>query len=205
MPGRTSRHNALTFFTGGSMLRRVLPFIVLVFAVGFPKAYAQKDSGKPFGSRDARTCDSRKAPTRGGLSAEQAKQYLICDKEKVSISIAYGQQITLITDVKVETARPRAFRMDFDSYGFTVANQIDPAQPVVPIQGSFTEYSCANLRPGPHTRGDLTTPGKNCWILTQRDAKGTCFKSAFGDWHCYMQGGDSSTWNRDGSPPPTGF
>jgi hypothetical protein len=64
----------------GGMLQRLVLLMTLVLAAGV--AYAQQGIGKPFGARDPRTCASREA----GLSAAQAKQYFICDSEKVTQS-----------------------------------------------------------------------------------------------------------------------
>src|SRR5690348_10159956 len=62
----------------GLFATRLLSVAALALGASLTPADAQ-NSGKPFAARDPRTCASRK----DGLSAAQAKQYVICDYEKV--------------------------------------------------------------------------------------------------------------------------
>jgi hypothetical protein len=172
--------------------------IALMIGFSLPVAYAQKDAGKKFGARDPQTCSSRKAPASGALSAEQAKQYFICDSEKVVESSSLGELLNLVTDVKVEIGKGRPFNMQADSFGFATDLGIDPSQTVYPIRGSFTSFQCAKIG---STNGN---PGKSCSKLPQPEAKGICFKTTFGEWHCDMTDFDHNNPGMERFPAPTG-
>ena len=180
------------------MTRSLMLRVAVVLAVSLSPAFAQKDAGKPFGARDPRTSDSRKAPTKGAISAEQAKQYVISDTERVTQSIASGMLLHLVTDVTVEVGKGRPFNMQSDSFGWATSNGIDPAETVFPIRGGFTSWTCSKLGT---INGD---PGKNCTKLPQPAAKGICFKSSFGEWHCTMTDFNSSE-GMERYPPPAGL
>ena len=169
------------------MTRRLLLLVVSVLAVGLPLAYAQKDAGKPYGARDPKTCDSRSAPAKGAISAAQAAVYFTCDSEGVTGL----KQLNQVADVKVQVAPSgRPFNVSTEPYA-----DIDPAEPVFNIRGSFVLEFCVPLD------GSIVKPGKNCQALDESIATGVCYKSTFGDWHCHMQ--DSGAWAhlRQGVPP----
>ena len=158
------------------MTKGLLLFGVLACMAVMLPVHAQESVGKKFGSRDPRTCASRK----GALTAAKAKQYFICDQEYASPPNASGESITLVSDVTVQLGNPRPYNANMDSTGFETSNSIDPSQQVVPIQGSFNEYVCGKI-------GQINAPaGSNCNLTTNPHSKGMCFKSSFGDWHCMM-------------------
>jgi len=176
------------------MLQRLVVLLVLALAAAVAVADAQQGSGEPFGARDPRTCASREA----GLFAAQAHQYFICDSEQVTQSIASGALLYLVTDITVDTGKGRPFNMQSDSFGFATHHGIDPSQTVYPIRGSFTRWQCVPLG---HINGEA---GKNCSKLLQPQAKGICFKTTFGEWHCTMTDFDHNNPGMDRYPPPTG-
>ena len=179
------------------MQKRLALLSTLVFVLGMPMARAQQGVGKAFGARDPRTCDSRKTPRWGSISADQAKQYFACDNEYHMGPNASGESLVLVTDIKVEVGKGRAFNILTDSYPFAADNHIDPSQTVYPIRGSFTSWTCNKL-------GDINgAPGKNCTKWEQPKAQGNCFKNSFGDWHCNMTDFGSSSDFLPKYPAPT--
>jgi hypothetical protein len=185
------------------MTRKLLMVAALTLSAGLTLTDAQQGLGKPFGARDPRTCPSRK----DGLSVAQAKQYVICDYEKVLQPNTSTALLYLATDVTVQVGKGRPFNMRADSFGFATTNGIDPSETVYPIQGSFTGWYCSPL----HLASDT---GKNCSKVPQPAAKGICFKSSFSEWHCimtdYAQSAVQCAENCPGYagvqpfPPPTG-
>ena len=176
------------------MTEKAALLILVVLTAGVHSLQAQpQDIGKKFGARDPRTCSSRKAT----LSAAQARLYFICDTETVADPAAEsGGTLILLSDVKVELGSGRPFNMQSDSFGWATTNAIDPSQTVYPIRGSFNAWRCVKLG---YFGGEA---GKNCTKTPAPEAKGICFKSSFGDWHCIMSGAQSTGVER--YPPPTG-
>ena len=85
-------------------------------------------------------------------------------------------------NVRVEIGAPRPYQHIQDSY-----EDIDPRQPVYPIRGSFTDYSCDPVRtPREIAGGYADNRGRNCDALEEPRASGVCFKTTFADWHCTM-------------------
>ena len=158
--------------------RKLCLLIALALAFEGSFVVAQDGAGKIFGARDPRTCPSRKA----GLSAAQARQYLICDSESVSNPGSESPGLTLVTDVVVEVGKGRPFNYQSDSFGFATTNGIDPSQTVFPIRGSMNSWDCVKLGA---IGGD---PGKSCVKWPGPAMTGICFKNSFGDWHCVMSG-----------------
>jgi hypothetical protein len=175
------------------MTKLPLLLATLVLALHGPAAFAQEGSGKPFGARDPRTCASRKS----GLSAAQARQYLICDMELVNNVHADSPGLTLVTDVMVEVGKGRPFNYQSDSFGFATTNAIDPSQTVYPIRGSLNSWNCVKL--GAIGGGES---GKNCVKWPGPAVTGICFKNSFGDWHCMISGLQYPGMER--YPPPAG-
>ena len=141
------------------------------------------DGGKPlpddspgtlYGTREPVTCAERTAPAHGAPSAEQAKQYVICDSEHV-----FGSSLFLVANVKVQVAP-----VSHPPNGIVIMNAagINPGQPVWDIRGSLTQYQCS--RTGA-TDNDFART-HNCNIINQPAATGYCYKNTFGDWHCVM-------------------
>jgi hypothetical protein len=188
--GQLERTSALQ--EGITMSRKLCLLIALALAFEGSFVNAQNGAGKIFGARDPRTCSSRKA----GLSASQARQYLICDIEGVSNPNSESPGLTLVTDVTVEVGKGRPFNDLSDTFGFATTNGIDPSETVFPIRGSLNSWNCVKLGA---IGGDA---GKNCVKWPGPAMTGICFKSSFGDWHCMMSGLQYPGMER--YPPPAG-
>ena len=110
----------------------------------------------------------------------------------VNLSGSVGDLLYLVTDVNIEVGKGRPFNPANDSF-----NSIDPSQLVYPIRGTYVGWQCSVL-------GSIGgVAGKNCARSSGPTIGGSCYKDAFGDWHCnlccYM--GSSS---KAGFPPPAG-
>jgi hypothetical protein len=135
--------------------------------------------GAQFGTREPATCASRTAPARGTPSADQARQYFVCDKE-----VAFMSTLSLVTNVKVQVS-PSSHPPNQLVYSVP---DIDQREPVWDIRGSFTQYSCNKLAtmPGWPTGMNAFARAHTCSSVDQPTATGACYKSTFGDWHCSM-------------------
>jgi hypothetical protein len=132
--------------------------------------------GAAYNTREPKTCATRSAPARGAPSAEQARQYFICDAEHV-----LAVNLSLVANVKVQVApvvHPVAQVMILKAS----VSDIDPNQPVWDIRGSFTQYQCG--RPASWDNAFART--HNCTVTEMSTAAGFCYKNTFGDWHCGM-------------------
>ena len=89
--------------------------------------------GAKYGTREPKACATRTAPAKGALSADQARQYFICDAEHESTS-----HLFLVTNVKVQVA-PASHPASRSILG----GDLDPSQPIWDIRGSFTQYQCS--------------------------------------------------------------
>ena len=152
---------------------------------------AQTTKLNKYGTRDPRTCTNTNAPARGAITAALAKQYLICQAEKVS-----GSELYLVENVTVEVGGGRPYNPQSDiNY-----QEIDVKVPIYPIRGSYTQYQCIKEYPDP---GTLYNVGKNCGVFEHRKATGSCYKTTFGDWRCNMFDYDMSSDDKHfGVAPP---
>lgn len=107
--------------------------------------------------------------------------------------------ITILTNIAVQFGATRKYIefTDKGNYG------IDPAAPVLPLRGSLDRYIC---NPITHKiAGDaysVETQGKNCMIVHERKAEGSCVRSTFGDWSCTMIDlVHPDEWAHDQPPP----
>lgn len=117
-----------------------------IFLLGaFTSTFAQ-DIGAPYGAREPRVCKDKKSPRTGAIAAAQAKEYLICDAEKV-----FGVDLGFVEDVTVQVgkARPYNIKEDFNY------NDIDTKFPVYPIRGSYKSYNCQPISGDGRNRGKL--------------------------------------------------
>ncbi|MDD5544000.1 MAG: hypothetical protein PHX83_12575 [Acidobacteriia bacterium] len=146
--------------------------------------------GALYGSRDPFTCKSTKAPAHGAISADQARQYVICGAEGET-----GGALYLIEDVKTEVGKSRPFNINSDDYP-----DIDPSSPLYPVRGSFTKYQC--FRVSNTAIASLNNAGKNCNSADQPQATGVCYRTTFGDWRCGMSDMPHLQLNRFNIPPP---
>lgn len=154
------------------MIKSILWIPVLLVTAATVPAYAQKGVGAKFGARDPRPCTPQKN-TGKAPSAEQLKQAFVCDEEKVTKSIASGEQLNLLTDLAIEIGSGRPFNMRTDSWP-----DVDPSKTVYPIRGGYTWWRCGVVG----TIGN--PPGKNCTKMEEPHATGICYTSSFGEWHC---------------------
>ena len=148
-------------------------FPLLIVAV--PQFIYAQGVGAKFGARDPHTCNSRKEPAKGTLTAEQVKKYFFCDQERVWTGATTF--LNLVTDVKVEIGKGRPFNRSTDGFQ---NSDIDASEMVYPIRGGFTKWQCS-----PHGEWNVV-PGKNCTKFENPNAGGTCWKSTFSEWHCTM-------------------
>jgi hypothetical protein len=151
--------------------------------------------GAKYGTREPRTCASRTVPAHGAPSAEQARQYVICELERGD----GANPLSLVTNVKVQVAsvshEPNQFTKEITSA------RIDPREPIWDIRGSFTSYLCKSL--GSLTASNDIARTHNCSVSDHPNAVGYCYKDTFGDWHCGMLGG--ATNERSNVLPPAGY
>ena len=141
-----------------------------------------------FGSREPRTCDNKKAPEDGAITADLAKQYFICQAEGV-----WGAEMYLVDNVELEVGGGVPYHPTLGAF-----DAIDVNLPLYPIRGSYIKYQCRNLQTA-HTGA----PGTNCTIYKNPNATGYCYKDTFGDWHCYMADRSNSAENiQVGVAPP---
>jgi len=148
---------------------------LLLFTCAAPLS-AQQSVGATYGSREPRTCASMKSPVKGVLSAEQARQYLQCNREGVTSNMLY-----LWENVKVEVGKGTPYReLSLSSR----PSNGDPEGSVYQIRGSYKQYQCSHLINSAVTGTNNT--GKNCNVYDQPKATGTCYRDNFGEWQCNM-------------------
>ena len=161
--------------------------LAITLLLGVTGAFAQdkKGIGARFDTRDPQSCASRKAPAKGAPTADQAKQYFLCQAEYMEkAGSPENDQLNLRTNVSVEVGKGRPFNIITDS-GCTPCNLIDPSQTVYPIRGSSTFWTCGSV----HPLGAIgVAAGKNCAKGEDSGATGMCFKTTFGEWYCPMSG-----------------
>ena len=151
-------------------------FAVLAFAFVMLTicSFAQTGSGARFGTRDPRTCASRNA---NSPSADQLKQYFICEMEHVTKSSSFGDSISLVSAVNLQFSKSRPFNASTDGWP-----SIDVGQPLYDVRGSYTWWTC--FLPGDPKIATFPHVGKNCFKSVGESTKGMCFRDTFGDWHC---------------------
>jgi hypothetical protein len=151
-----------------------------------------KGPGSRYGTREPKTCVSRKEPAGWALSPVQARQYFICEVEVEGVT-----GLVLVTNVSIEVAPGRAYNHNTDSGHFG----IDPKQTVNDIRGSYTHYDCNQ----PVARENAFARTHNCSAFDEPAAQGLCFKDTFGDWHCIMHDLHADIMNpRQHVLPPAG-
>jgi hypothetical protein len=139
-------------------------------------ASAQPPAGaNKYGTRDPHTCANTKAPAGNTIDSAHAKQYFICQAEKVS-----GNMLYLVENVTVEVGGPTRY----DPRTQTGFSQMDTRISPIAIRGSFLEYQCSVLDAMFDSR--FNNFGKNCNTYLNRKATGYCYKTTFGDWNCSM-------------------
>lgn len=117
-----------------------------------------------FKTRGPKTCNSvTSVPTVAQIPA-----LIQCTFEQKT---AYD--ISLVTNIKVQTGGFRAYSQFQDGY----ATSIDTSAKVMPIRGSMVQWLCSQ---------DRDNPGANCSRVVKPQAEGECWKTTFGDWKCSM-------------------
>ncbi len=128
-----------------------------------------------YGTRNPHTCADTKAPAGPTIDPAHAREYLICQAERVS-----GDMLYLVEDVKVEVGGPTRY----DPRTQTGFSQMDTRIPPIAIRGSFLQYQCSAL--DAKFDSPFNNLGKNCNTYMNRKATGYCYKTTFGDWNCSM-------------------
>lgn len=144
--------------------------VVLTFGAFSATVAQEKSIGERYGSREPRTCADMKAPARGAITAALAEKYFICAAERLD-----GYYLFLVENVKVEVGAGRPYNPNMDLN----VPEIDVRFPLYPIRGSYSLYSC-------QAESDQYLPGRNCTRYEHKNAKGHCYKTAFGDWRCFQ-------------------
>lgn len=132
--------------------------------------WAQPVSGKPYGTRDSKTCASRKEPVNSAPSAAQATAYFACTMEYL-----FGDKLVLVENAKIEVGNSRRFL-----YTDSGLREVDPKYLIYPIRGSFDKYFCSPLS------ASLQKSAPNCFLSHPRNTTGVCYRTSFGDWKCEM-------------------
>lgn len=150
--------------------------------------FAQEGIGTKYGSRDPRTCADRSQPKTGAISAEKAREYVICETEHAP------SDLYLAEEVMVQVGAARRYNANED---FNFPN-IDVKSPVYAIRGSLKKYNCSVIYQ------DRSNLGKNCNIYNEPSAKGACYKDTFSDWHCGMTDATTGDYIAENVAPPGG-
>ena len=140
-----------------------------------------------YDARDPLVCPSKREPTQGAPSPEQARRYFLCHRERELDDFT----LWLFEDVKVEIGKGRPYSPAIDRY-----RDIDPEETVYPIRGRFTHYACRVVfyGDGPSSPRNV---GQNCTVTPTPNATGECYRDTFGDWQCNMSASSSGS-----SPQP---
>ena len=147
--------------------------------------------GAKYGTREPKTCAIRTAPPKGAPSADQARQYFICDAEH-----ELSSHLFLVANVKVQVA-PASHPASRSILG----GDLDPTQPIWDISGSFTQYQCSQAAPSDNAYSRT----HNCSLNDMPTATGYCYKSTSGEWHCEMSDMAHLTANtQPNQMPPAG-
>ena len=151
------------------------------------QVYSSGDgTGARFGTRDPYSCPNRREPEQGPISARQATIYVICGphgdnpKSVGDNEARSGTTLELYDNVQIQAVgRPRAATADDAFYG----RDLDPSEPVYPIQGSFADYTCDGSA--------SAVKGRNCLLYYNRVGRGVCYKDSFSNWNCSLVAGES--------------
>ena len=176
--------------SGYSSLLATIAIVLMFGAFGAAVAQDDKSISARYGSREPRTCEDTKAPTKGAITAALALKYLNCQMDY----LAGGGDLYLVENVKVEVGGGISYAAIM---GQRSLSEIDVKHPVYPIRGSLLRYQCKEVT------GYATLSGANCNTYNEPKATGYCYKTTFGDWRCYMNDPDRNNIRHD-VPPPKG-
>jgi hypothetical protein len=129
-------------------------------------------------NRDRRTCPSRLAPTKGAISAAQAKVYVACSYEERPAGLAASIYFVDILSIQVAPKSRKAQGTEISIF------QIDIDRPVYDLKGSIVVYSCIKIK----ETGGIYPRGKNCLVNRVQDSRGICYQTTFAEWKCSMSG-----------------
>lgn len=170
----------------GAVVLAVAGYPALSMADSGPNVLVpEKGLGAKFQARDPYACSSTVEPKSGAISADLARQYLICKIEQVN----GAGLLFLIENVKVEVGKSAGKARDV----LIINHDADPDGLIYPIRGSYDQYICFAVDHGLHSSG------QNCSVTHETKATGDCHRTSFGDWSCYMNGSGPSFNLR---PPP---
>ena len=157
----------------------------------FPVAQGGRSVAARYGSREPRTCEDKKAPALGPITAPLAQKYLNCQMEYV----AGGGDLYLVENLKVEVGGGVPYSAIMRQ---RTLNEVDVTQPVYPLRGSLLRYQCQDRV----TAARVATA--NCNTSHEPNATGYCYRTTFGDWSCYMNdpaASDPANVRHDVPPP----
>lgn len=170
----------------------LLTMVAIILACAAVSAQERNSINANYGSRDPRTCDDKKAPANGAITAALALKYLNCQMESVS-----GGSLYLVENVKVQVGGGISYA---SIRGSRILSEIDVKHPVYPLRGSLVRYQCQNRLTA------ARVADANCNTYNEPQATGYCYKTTFGDWSCYMS--DMAASNPENVhhdvPPPKG-
>jgi hypothetical protein len=169
------------------MKEQTMLVLLAVFGGMGSLAYGQAGAGKAYDARDPSVCKSKKDPAKGAPSPIQVRDYIRCTNEKI-----LGQGLFLYENVQPEIGKSRPYSSGADSG----AGEIDSAQPVYPVRGTYDAYLCWI----PTYDG---TSGKNCNVQKAAHFEGACYRTTFGDWSCRVRSTLEDLGQKtSGVPPP---
>jgi hypothetical protein len=127
------------------------------------------DAGPPiinadFGARMPRKCNA----VNHVPNAAEAAALIQCALEKGGEPGAFDPLLYLWQNVQVQIGSSRPYAYNSDSYH----SGIDPTSEVYPIRVTGDQLSC--------------TGKPTCAAQHADQAEGVCYKTTFGDWHCYF-------------------
>ena len=126
--------------------------------------------GAKFGAPGPRSCSSMNQPSRGPLSPEQARAYVICGYEQ---DYQGGQEeLFLVGQVQVQVSRGRPYEQGPDTL-----DQIDPRRPVYDIRGTSVTYLCS-------LPSVISPTDRRCSRTVNANDKGLCYQTTFNEWRC---------------------
>lgn len=127
--------------------------------------------GTKFGAPGPRSCSSTSQPSRGPISAAQARAYVICGYEKEYQG--GSDNLYLVSHVQVQVSNGRPYEHVRDSF-----EQIDPHKQVYDIRGNSIIYQCSLPGAYPASKASL------CRRTINQNDKGICYQTTFNEWRC---------------------
>ena len=143
------------------------------------------------GTRQPMSCQPARSQPN---NAAQIARMIQCERETNR-----SGTVTILNNISVEFGGTRKYQSfaDGGNYG------IDTTAPVMPLRGSLDRYICDPIT---HKIAgnvySLDNTGKNCTVVHERKATGSCIRTTFGDWTCtMMEAVHPDEWVSNQSPP----